>query len=106
SFVGFPLGVTSGTYDHTLDLTLASSFNPAFITANGGTAASAEAALANALVQGEAYLNIHTQVFPGGEIRTFLTAVPDSSATAPLLAAALLALLGFARYQQQRPCPV
>lgn len=43
SFTGFPLGVTSGTMDTTFDTTLASSFNPAFITANGGTVAGAEA---------------------------------------------------------------
>jgi len=46
TFAGFPLGVTSGTYDTTLDLTLASSYNPAFVTANGGTTAGAETALA------------------------------------------------------------
>src|SRR5439155_23025204 len=33
---GFPLGVTSGTYDNTLDLTLASSYNPVFVTDEGG----------------------------------------------------------------------
>jgi hypothetical protein len=32
TFTGFPLGVTSGTYSHDFDLTLASSYNPAFIT--------------------------------------------------------------------------
>ena len=37
TFANFPLGVTSGTYDNTLDLTLASSYNPAFVTAQGGT---------------------------------------------------------------------
>jgi hypothetical protein len=37
TFAGFPLGVTSGTYINTLDLTLASSYNPAFVTANGGS---------------------------------------------------------------------
>src|SRR5205807_1403985 len=42
TFAGFPLGVTSGAYDNTLDMTMASSYNPAFITANGGTPASAE----------------------------------------------------------------
>jgi hypothetical protein len=72
SFVGFPLGVTSGTYDHTFDLTLASSWNPAFITANGGTPASAEASLDAALSTGRAYFNIHSTVSPGGEIRGFL----------------------------------
>ena len=37
TFLGFPTGVTNGYYDHTFDLTLASSFNPAYVTANGGT---------------------------------------------------------------------
>ena len=48
TFAGFPLGVTSGTYVNTLDLTLASSWNPSFITSAfaGGTIAGAEAALA------------------------------------------------------------
>src|SRR6266496_5423934 len=45
TFAGFPLGVTSGTYDNTLDMTLSSSYNPTFVTANGGTTASAEVAL-------------------------------------------------------------
>ncbi len=69
TFTGFPLGVNSGTYDHTFDTSQDSFYNPAFETANGGTAASAEAALAAALDAGEAYLNIHTTVVPGGEIR-------------------------------------
>lgn len=78
TFAGFPLGVTSGVYDNTLDLTLASSYNPSFVTANGGTTAGAEAALVAAIAAGKAYLNIHSQTFPGGEIRGFLTpaAVP------------------------------
>src|SRR5204863_6081105 len=42
SFAGFPLGVTSGSFSNTLDLTLASSFNPSYVTANGGTPAGAE----------------------------------------------------------------
>ena len=37
SFVGFPLGVTAGSMDNTYDLNLASSYNPAFVTDNGGT---------------------------------------------------------------------
>src|SRR6185436_15713719 len=35
SFTDFPLGVTSGTYDHTFDMAQASSYNPAFVTAQG-----------------------------------------------------------------------
>jgi hypothetical protein len=79
TFAGFPLGVTSGAYINTLDLTLASSWNPSYITANGGTTAGAEAALATGLAAGEAYLNIHTTVVPGGEIRGFLEPVPEPS---------------------------
>jgi hypothetical protein len=78
TFSGFPLGVTSGSYTSLLfDLTLASSFNAAFITANGGTPAGAEAALAAGLANGEAYFNIHTTQFGGGEIRGNLAAVPE-----------------------------
>ncbi|MGE3181187.1 MAG: CHRD domain-containing protein [Phycisphaerae bacterium] len=71
SFVGFPLGVTSGSYDMTFDMTLASSYNPSFITNNGGTTATAEAALFQAIADGSAYLNIHSTQFGGGEIRGF-----------------------------------
>jgi hypothetical protein len=71
SFAGFPLGVTSGTYDQTFDLTLASTYNPAFITAQGGIV-QAEAALLQYLAEGRAYFNIHSSMFPGGEIRGFL----------------------------------
>jgi hypothetical protein len=78
-FAGFPIGVTSGTYMNTLDLTQSSSYNPSYITANGGTPASAELALTTAIADGEAYLNIHTTVFGGGEIRGFLTLVPEPS---------------------------
>jgi hypothetical protein len=76
TFPGFPLGVTSGTYDNTLDLTLASSFNPAFVTDEGGVP-QAEAALIGAIEAGTAYLNIHTMMFPGGEIRGILEPVPE-----------------------------
>ena len=72
SFSGFPLGVTSGTYDNTLDLTQASSYNPSYVTANGGSLPGAEAALEAAIAAGKAYLNIHSNVFGGGEIRGFL----------------------------------
>lgn len=85
TFVGFPLGVTAGTYDNTFDTTLASSFNASFVTANSDVAG-AEAALFAGLQAGRAYLNIHTTSFPGGEIRGFL-AVPEPGT---------LALLGLA----------
>jgi hypothetical protein len=79
TFTGFPLGVTSGAYSHAFDLTDTSSFNAAFVTAHGGTAAGAEAFLAAGLEGGQAYLNIHTNVYPGGEIRGFLTPEPGAA---------------------------
>jgi len=80
--VGFPLGVTGGSYSGTLDLTLASSYISSYITANGGTPAGAESALAAAIAGGQAYWNIHSTTFAGGEIRGFLVPVPEPSALA------------------------
>ena len=72
TFPGFPLGVTAGTYFHTFDMTAPASYNPAFVTANGGTAAAPRRRSSPASEAGQAYLNIHTTMFPGGEIRGFL----------------------------------
>ena len=76
TFAGFPSGVRSGSYNNTLDLTLASSYRAAFITNNGGTTAGAEAALISSFNAGTAYFNIHSSTFTGGEIRAFATPVP------------------------------
>jgi CHRD domain len=76
---GFPLGVQSGSYDNLFDLTLASSYYIDFITANGGTAATAQAALTSHLEAGTAYLNIHSQSFINGEISGFFLPVTQST---------------------------
>jgi hypothetical protein len=75
SFQGFPLGVTSGNFSGIFDIDLASSYNPAFINANGGTVGALDA-LITGLNSGKAYLNIHTGSFPSGEIRSFLVNAP------------------------------
>ena len=82
-FAGFPLGVSSGTFDNTLDMTLDSSYNSSFVTANGGTTATAEAALFAAIIQGRAYMNVHSSAFPGGEIRGFFQPLAVQSLPAP-----------------------
>ena len=83
TFPGFPAGVQAGSYDRTFNMTLASSYNPAFITANGGTPLTAFAALKAALNNGTSYLNIHTNVFPGGEIRGFFVRCPTINVSIP-----------------------
>jgi CHRD domain/PEP-CTERM motif len=96
SFAGFPLGVFSGTFHSVLDMTQASSWNPAYVSSNGGTTAGAEAAFATALASGTSYWNIHSQKFPGGEIRGFLSLVPEPASCA-LVAVGLAGLAGVAR---------
>lgn len=85
SFTGFPTGVKSGSYDHTFDMSLSSSYNAAFITANGGTVGTAFNALVAGLDGGNAYLNIHTSSFGGGELRALLAPVPEPETYALLL---------------------
>jgi CHRD domain len=76
AFVGFPLGVTSGTYSsEVFDLTQPLIYNPAFVTALGGIA-QAEAMLIAGIIGGQSYFNIHTVNFGGGEIRGQLAPVP------------------------------
>jgi hypothetical protein len=102
TFPGFPTGVTFGVFDATFDTTLAGTFNPAFVTAAGGLGP-AEAALFSGIIDGRAYLNIHSSMFPGGEIRGFLTptAVPEPSAML-LVGTGLLALVARRRMRRSR----
>jgi hypothetical protein len=93
SFVGFPTGVTSGSYDNTFDMTLAASWNPSFVSANGGTPTNAFNALVAGLQANRGYFNIHTSTFGGGEIRARVVPEPGS---------ALLIGLGLALLAQRR----
>jgi len=73
---GFPTGVRSGNYTATVALDEASSYDPAFLEANGGTAQGAYSALVSGMNANEAYVNIHSSVYPNGEIRGFVVAAP------------------------------
>lgn len=92
SLTGFPLGVTSGSMDTTFDMSLASSYNSAYITANGGTPATAYAAFHQKMLDGLTYFNIHSTVNPGGEIRANLVLVPEPATMAVLGLGAFAAL--------------
>ena len=95
-FTGFPVGVRNGSYLHTFDMTLNSTWSAAFITANGGTTAGATAAFIAGMNNGRAYLNIHTTQVPAGEIRGFISVVPEPS-TYLMMGTGVLGLLGIAR---------
>ena len=90
---GFPVGVTAGSYNFTLDLTAGEVYTATFLGLYGGTAAGAEAGLVAAMSEGKAYLNVHTSFAPSGEIRGFLAQnVPEPG----MGLASALAFLGLA----------
>lgn len=104
-FTGFPIGVTEGVFVGAFDMTLASSYNPAFLNnaVNMGSTATAEASLLAALLEGRAYFNIHTTAFPSGEIRAnLLNEIPEPATWMMLLGG--FAAIGLA-FRRRRPSP-
>ena len=101
AFPGFPLGQTSGSYDGILDLTSAASYNPAFVTAQGGIP-QAETAFLAGMAAGENYLNIHTNAIPGGEIRGFLTQAIPEPASIVMLGSGVLGVIAFGLHRAAR----
>jgi len=102
---GFPIGVTSGTFDFTLNTALDATWSNGYRTASGGTALLAEAAFIQAIKDGKAYYNIHTVNNPGGEIGGFLSPVPEPSSVI-LMGSGLLAMFlasGFKKVCRRAP---
>ncbi len=92
-FPGFPIGVMAGTYMQTFDTLSADTYNPALLNSMMlmGNVSAAEELLFTSIERGNAYLNIHSEEFPMGEIRGFLAPIPEP-ATLFLSGAALAAL--------------
>jgi hypothetical protein len=98
-FQGFPMDVHAGNYSNAIPLYDAASYDPAFMTAHGGTVQGAASALVDAINANEAYVNIHTSAFPDGEIRGWFVAAPPVPETAEwsMLAAGLAGLMWMSR---------
>ncbi len=75
-FAGISSAIT-GTYMNSFNLLSDSVYTTGFISANGGTAASAEAALIRGLYAGQSYVNLHDATYPGGEIRANVVTTPE-----------------------------
>ncbi len=107
TLVDFPLTVTAGEYTHTFDLGDPAVYEPAFLASFGGTTSAASAALLDAMNGNQAYLNIHTAQYPGGEIRGFVVAAPIPEPAAwGMLGVGLAGLGGVAVLSRRRRTPI
>jgi CHRD domain-containing protein len=95
---GFP-NVTSGVFDHVFDLDDAASYGGGFLALFGGNVDAARDAVIAGLTDGLAYFNIHTAVFPGGEIRGDIVQVVPGPAALLLLALGLSVLAATRRLE-------
>lgn len=95
---GFPAGVAAGSYAVVVDLLESATYTQAFVTNfAGGVVADAEEALIAGFDAQVAYFNIHSETFPGGEIRGFLQVLEVPEPTGFTLALLGLAGLGWSR---------
>ena len=78
----FPVGVRNGLYERLYSLADPATYDPAFLSAQGGSVEAARNFLIEGIYSNQAYLNIHSTLFPAGEIRGFLVLanpVPEPS---------------------------
>ena len=103
-FRDFPLGVQSGLYQRVFNLSDPATYSPAFITANGGNVTAARDLLLSGINANQSYLNVHTSLYPPGEIRGFLVQlaqpVPEPSSWL-MLGAGLVGLTLYRRRKQR-----
>lgn len=75
AFRDFPIFEHRGLFGRLIDLTVAETYDPTFLMAHGGTAAGARNFLIAGINANQAYLNVHSSLYPAGEIRGFLVQV-------------------------------
>ncbi len=75
-FAGWTTGLQAGSYSSTVSLLSSSSYSPTYLADRGGSLVQAESDLLAALTNGRAYVTIHSNLYPGGEIRGFVYQVP------------------------------
>jgi hypothetical protein len=101
-FMDFPTGVKSGDYSKTFNLLDATVYGADFLSANGGSVMGARDALLEDISENRAYLNIHSNLYPAGEIRGFLIAAPVPEPSAYAMLAVGLAGVGVVARRKQK----
>lgn len=90
-----------GWYYTVLNLDDPATYNPAFVNANGGSVSGARASLLAGMDRNQAYVNVHSERYPDGEMRGFVVMKPVPEPSAWLMLATGLALV--AKLARARP---